>query len=50
LNLLGAQLLYFGGPLLRPAFSQHYEAFANLLESEEEARAFASFLREDGNP
>ena len=51
LNLIGAQLLYIGGPLLRPALSHHqFEAFATLLESEEEAHAFAAFLREDGNP
>lgn len=51
LHLLGAQLLYFGGPLLRPVLSpRHFEAFAHLLESEEEAQAFAAFLREDGNP
>lgn len=51
LNLVGAQLLYFGGPLLRPVFShEQFEAFAGLLESEEEAHAFAAFLREDGTP
>jgi len=51
LNLLGAQLLYFGGPLLRPALpGRQIESFAALLENETEARAFAAFLREDPTP
>ena len=40
LALLSAQLLYFG----RPFFGQGVEPLARLLESDDEARAFASFL------
>ncbi|MBA4379827.1 MAG: hypothetical protein C0393_03945 [Anaerolinea sp.] len=49
LTLLGAQALYIGGPLLRPAFSNaKLNALAHLLEDGEETRAFAAFLREEG--
>lgn len=48
LTVLGAQALYLGGPLLRPAFSQgQIEALADVLEDHSEAQAFAAFLRED---
>ncbi|MGZ6346471.1 MAG: hypothetical protein ACXWNC_02720 [Anaerolineales bacterium] len=48
LTVLGAQALYLGGPLLRPALSKGFiEAFADLLEDHSEAQAFAAFLRED---
>ena len=40
LALLSAQLLYAG----RPFFGQGAESLAHLLESDDEARAFASFL------
>ena len=40
LALLSAQLLYIG----RPFFGQGAESLAHMLESDEEARAFASFL------
>ncbi len=50
LAILGAQALYFGGPLLRPAFSNgQIDALASLLEDHNEALAFAAFLREE-NP
>jgi hypothetical protein len=49
LTLLGAQVLYAGSPLLRPAFSgSQVGALARLLEDDAEARAFAAFLREEG--
>ena len=48
LTVLGAQALYMGGPLLRPAFSNgQLDALASLLEEKSEAQAFAAFLRED---
>jgi hypothetical protein len=46
--VLGAQALYLGGPLLRPALSNGFiEALADLLEDHSEAQAFAAFLREE---
>lgn len=49
--VLGAQLLHFGSPLIRPAFSSgQVESLADLLEDPGEARAFAAFLREEVNP
>jgi len=49
LTALGAQALYLGAPLLRPAFSDAQAgALAHLLENDEETRAFAAFLREEG--
>ena len=48
LSLLGAQVLYIGGPLLRPSFSDGQQvALASLFENRDEALAFASFLREE---
>jgi hypothetical protein len=48
LTILGAQALYLGGPLLRPALSNgQIDALAGLLEDHSEALAFAAFLRED---
>jgi hypothetical protein len=50
LTLLGAQVLYLGGPLLRPALSnRQISSLAGLLEDSDEAHAFAAFLREDGS-
>ncbi len=40
LALLSAQILYFG----RPFFGQGAESLAHMLESDDEARAFASLL------
>jgi hypothetical protein len=49
LALLGAQALYFGGPLLRPALSDAArDGLTGLLEDEAERHSFAAFLREDG--
>ena len=46
---LGAQVLYFGGPLFRPTLSSAaLNGFASMLEDEEERRSFVGFLREDG--
>lgn len=39
-HLLAAQILYFG----RPFFGSEAEMLARLLESEDEAHAFASYL------
>ena len=50
LTLLGAQLLYIGGPLLRmllPGLQR--EVLAGLLEDRDEALAFTAFLREEKN-
>jgi len=50
LAVLGAQALYLGSPLLRPAFSDgQVEALAGLLENHNEAQAFVAFLREDNS-
>ncbi len=49
LTLLGAQALYFGEPLLRPALSKtKINALAHLLEDGAETQAFTAFLREEG--
>ena len=49
LTILGAQVLYIGAPLLRPALTDvQCEALAGLLEDRSEASAFAAFLREEG--
>ncbi len=51
LTVLGAQALYLGGPLLRPAVSdRQINALASLLEESSEAHAFAAFLREGEHP
>ena len=48
LTVLGAQVLYLGGPLLRPSLSSEFiDAVAGLLENQGEAQAFAAFLREE---
>jgi hypothetical protein len=48
LTVLGAQLLYLGGPLLRPALTdRHLDALAGLLEDRDETLAFTAFLREE---
>jgi len=49
LAILGAQALYLGGPLLRPAVSDtQLTALAGLLEDRDELRDFTAFLREKG--
>ena len=48
LTVLGAQALYIGGPLLRPAMTDtQRDALAGLLEDRDEAQAFTAFLREE---
>ena len=48
LTVLGAQALYIGGPLLRPALTDlQRDALAGLLEDRDEALAFTAFLREE---
>ena len=48
LTVLGAQALYMGGPLLRPALTDmQRDALAGLLEDRAEALAFSAFLREE---
>lgn len=48
LTLLGAQAIYIGGPLLRPALTDmQRDALAGLLENRTEALAFTTFLREE---
>lgn len=44
-NIIGAQLLYIGQPFVTPQASNGIGALANLLEQEDEARAFAALLR-----
>ena len=44
LTLVGAQLLYFGQPLID---SNEVKDLAALLEDQEETRAFAAFLRKE---
>lgn len=47
-SVLGAQILHFGSPFFRPAFSAtQVEPLADLLEDPAETRAFAAFLREE---
>jgi hypothetical protein len=51
LTVIGAQLVYFGSPLLRPALTDtQCNELASLLEDRAEAQAFAAFLREEGSP
>lgn len=48
LTVLGAQALYLGSPLMRPALPKdQIEALAGLLEDPHEAQTFAMFLREE---
>ena len=48
LNLLAAQALYIGAPLLRPTLTDmQRDALASLLEDREETLAFTAFLREE---
>jgi len=44
-NILGAQLLYIGQPFATRQASDGIRALANLLEQEDEARAFAALLK-----
>jgi hypothetical protein len=48
LTVLGAQALYIGGPLLRPALTDaQRDALTTLLEDRDEVQALAAFLREE---
>ena len=48
LAVLGAQVLYIGGPFLRPALTDiQRDALADLLEDHQEALAFTAYLREE---
>ncbi len=48
LTVLGAQVLYISGPLLRPALTDmQRDALAGMLEDRDEALAFTAFLREE---
>lgn len=48
LTVLGAQALYIGGPLLRPALTDmQLDALAGLLEDRDETLAFTAYLREE---
>jgi hypothetical protein len=50
LTVIGAQLLYAGGALFRPALSEtQCDSLARLLEDREETHAFVRFLREEGS-
>ncbi|HNS63297.1 MAG TPA: hypothetical protein PLS77_11135 [Anaerolineaceae bacterium] len=47
LNIVAAQLLIAGQPLLGRKQPEPWMALANLLEDPEQARTFATFLREE---
>jgi len=48
MTVLGAQALYLGGPLLRPAKTDmRWDALAGLLEDRDETLAFTAFLRKE---
>jgi hypothetical protein len=50
LTVLGAQVLYIGGPLLRPALTDvQRDALTTLLEDRDEVQALAAFLREEAS-
>ena len=44
INIIGAQLLYVGQPFVASQANDGLRALANLLEHEDEARAFAAQL------
>lgn len=47
LTVLGAQAVYIGQPLLRLVFAGEYlDALTNLLEDDQQQRAFVSLLKE----
>lgn len=50
LTVVGAQALYAGGPLFRPALTDSQrDSLARLLEDRNETHAFVRFLREKGS-
>ena len=47
LNLLGAQIVYMGQPLLDPFFPEdHLAALANIMENPQATRKFVAMLRQ----
>jgi hypothetical protein len=44
-NVIGAQLLYISQPLVTSSIGDGMRALANLLEQEDESRAFAALLK-----
>ena len=48
LNLIGAQLVYIGQPVLNSVFAdRHLNALAQALEDPDQTQAFIHYLRED---
>lgn len=45
LNILGAQLLYIGKPMLGSNWDERIQAAARLLEDDEESQAFIEYLK-----
>ena len=51
LNILGAQLVYVGQPLLNPFFPEgNLDVLADLLEDPQETQAFIAVLRQSDQP
>ena len=49
-NLIGAQLVYLGQPVLGGIFpNEHLNALASLLEESDQTQAFVALLREEGS-
>lgn len=49
-NLIGAQVVYLGQPVLEPLLpAGHVQALAHILEQPEETQAFVDFLRRGWN-
>lgn len=50
LNLLGAQVVYLGQPLLNSVLPEvHLEALADMLENPKDTQAFTDLLRQKNN-
>lgn len=48
LNLIGAQMVYLGQPMLNSMIEdKHLQALANFLEEPEQTKAFIKFLKDD---
>jgi hypothetical protein len=45
INIIGAQFLYISQPFIAPQPNEGFRALTNLLEEEDEARAFAALLK-----
>lgn len=49
-NLMLAQFLYAGRPVLRDMMDEHrFEALMNLFEDHDESRSFAAYIREESS-